>query len=44
MEMTPEQREYIGEMARLQVVDRFALASVYRRYRNLYEGMLGAAS
>jgi glycosyltransferase involved in cell wall biosynthesis len=44
MEMTPEQREYIGEMARLQVVDRFALASVYRRYQNLYEGMLAASS
>jgi hypothetical protein len=44
MEMTPEQREHIGAMARLQVVDKFALASVYRRYQNLYEGMLAASS
>ena len=44
MEMTPEQREHTGTMARLQVVDRFSLASVYRRYQNLYEGMLAASA
>lgn len=43
MEMTPEQREQTGAMARSQIVDRFSLASVYRRYQNLYEGMLAAS-
>jgi glycosyltransferase involved in cell wall biosynthesis len=43
MEMTPEQREQTGAMARSQVVDKFSLASVYRRYQNLYEGMLAAS-
>ncbi len=43
MKMTPEQREQTGAMARLQVVERFALTSVYRRYQNLYEGMLAAS-
>ena len=43
MKMTPEQREHTGAMARLQVVGRFSLASVYRRYQNLYEGLLAAS-
>ena len=44
MEMTPEQRAQTGAMARLQVVDRFALESVCRRYQTLYEGMLAVSS
>ena len=43
MKMTPEQWAQTGARARLKVMERFALASVYRRYRNLYEGVLAAS-
>jgi len=43
MNFPASQLEQMGLMARREVVERFALGSVHRRYQNLYEGMLTAS-
>ncbi len=43
MKMTPAQYEQTAAFARTRVLERFTLASVYRRYQNLYEGVLTAS-
>jgi glycosyltransferase involved in cell wall biosynthesis len=44
IEMAGSERRALGAKARQRVVESFDLASVVRRYRNLYEGLASHVS